>query len=159
MTAVEAAAHLSALMVMILRLGRTALPVLRLSNHPAAIAVCVFLPLVPSVIESLGGVATSLELAHALLLAAVNGVGAWRGRELPAAGAALALAILALGPATACAPLQAERVIANAASGHDEACDTYAAIRPALNTPESEAEAKARKAADVACGFRVVPAE
>lgn len=159
MTAVEAAAHLSALMVMILRLGRTALPVLRLSNHPAAIAVCVFLPLLPSVVESLGGVATSLDLADALLLAAVNGVGAWRGRELPAASAALALAILAMGPATACAPLQAERVIAEATQKKPGACRVYCAIRSELNVPETEREQAARNMADAACAVECLSKE
>jgi hypothetical protein len=152
MTAVEAAAHLSALMVMILRLGRTALPVLRLSNHPAAIAVCVFLPLLPSVIESLGGVATSLELADALLLAAVNGVGAWRGREATTAIATVALAWVCWH-ASACTPLQAERAITEAAQRKPGACEVYCAIRPELNTPENEREQAARNMADAACAL------
>lgn len=154
MTAVEAAAHLSALMVMVMRLGRTALPVLRLSNHPAAIAVCVFLPLLPSVIESMGGVATTVDLADALLLAVVNGVGAWRGRSLPASAAVLVFA-LASASATACAPVNAHRVIRDVASGQREHCPTYLAIREDLNAPESEAEARVRAIADAVCSVEL----
>lgn len=152
MTAIEAAAHVSALLVMVMRLGRTALPVLRASNHPAAIAVCVFLPLLPSLVEALGGVATSLDLADALLLAAVNGVGAWRGRALPASAAVLMLAWVSFN-ATACTPLQAERAVAEAAQRKPGACAAYCAIRYELNVPETAHESRVRAMADAACSL------
>lgn len=128
------------------------MPVLRLTNHPAAIAVCVVLPLLPSVIESLGGVATSLDLADALLLAAVNGVGAWRGRELPASAAALVLAWVSWS-ATACAPLDAERVVAEAAQRKPRACAVYCAVRDDLTVPETAHELRVRAMADAACAL------
>lgn len=151
MSATEAAMHLVALLLAVARLGRTAIPLLRNMNHPAGPIAVALIDISPQIAGYFGAVATKMDLADALLMAAVAGVAAVRGVMATDAAKTVVLGVLAFTSLQACGMFDANPQSAADAliEAHERGCPAY----------EFACKADPRacsQVADTLCQFRVV---